>query len=332
MSYMKMEPVEKILIIRTDRLGDVILTLPLAQAVKEKFSDVFVGFLARNYTAPVIEMSPFVDEILSIEDEALLSKLRNYDAAILVHPTPRDAFLLWRAKIPMRIGTAYRAYSFLFTHRIREHRKDCRHHELTYNLHLLRPLGIDSEWLSPKITIPRNAIENAHAIVQSNSLSEEKFIAVHPGSMGSSLKWSVTRFAELAKILFEKNIPFIVTAGQNEKMSAMYVAGKNGIVISDIDIKTLAALYSMALAIVASNTGTLHLADAVGTKVFSVYPVLKTMSSARWAPANFPDGIITPDMKPCTACSKRCPHYPCPDKVTAEQVFDKINSIFGYKI
>jgi len=87
--------IRNILLVRTDRIGDVILTLPMAQAIRENFADAKVGFLARQYTAPILEISTYIDEILLRETPELAQKLREYDAAILVHPTPKDALALW---------------------------------------------------------------------------------------------------------------------------------------------------------------------------------------------------------------------------------------------
>ena len=318
--------VERILIVRTDRLGDVVLSLPLACAIKQKFPDAEIGFLCRKYTEPVVSMSRDVDEIFVVEDENLREKISRYDVAVLVHPVLRDAVLLWRAGIPVRIGTAYRGYSFLFTHRVAEHRKDCRFSEAAYNLHLLRPLGIDVDFVPILLVPPDDAAAKVERILTKRGFFKNKFIAIHPGSGGSSLSWSAQRFAELANILSRKDVPFVITAGDGEYELARYVAGSDERrIFEKLDIKSLAALYSMSAALIAPNTGTLHLADAVGTKTFSVYPLLRTMSLPRWSPINFKNGILLPQKdKVCKKCSKRCEIYPCPDQIAAEDMISHI--------
>ncbi len=313
----------KVLLVRTDRLGDVILSLPLAEAVKMRFPNSYVGFLCQKYTQPVVEMSDYVDDVITVDCDNLLQRISEFDVAVLIHPTPRDAILLWRAGIEIRIGTSYRLYSFLLTHRVAEHRKDCRYHELTYNLHLLRPLGIDVEWLPPKLRVPDDAKGNAQKLIRSLGLDGEKFLAIHPGSSGSSLAWSRDRFEKFARLLEVKNIPFIVTAGPGELDLARSVAG-GGAVVSDVDLKTLAGIYSFSSAVIAPNTGTLHLADAVGTKAFSSFPMLRTMSPRRWAPANFRKGAITPENRICKKCSRKCHLFPCPDLITPELMLERI--------
>ncbi len=320
---------KKVLVVRTDRLGDVVLTLPVAQALKEHLPGAEIGFLARDYTLPVLEMSPAVDIPLSIEAESAAERIKEFDAAILAHPTPKDALALRRAKIPIRIGTKYRAYSFLFTHRVAEHRKPCLHHEITYNLHLLRPLGIDVEWLVPVLVPPADACEQAFAVARRYGLAEGEFVAVHPGSGGSSLSWSADKFRAFVGALFRRGIPCAVTAGPGEEALAEYVSAGRAPIIEGLGLKVLAAFYKLSAAVVAPNTGTLHLADAVGTKAFGIYPVLRTMSPARWHPARNPGGAIVPNVPRCKRCSPKCPHFPCVDLIDPGDVAERVAEAIG---
>ncbi|HIO11737.1 MAG TPA: ADP-heptose--LPS heptosyltransferase, partial [Deltaproteobacteria bacterium] len=122
-------PPERFLLIRTDRIGDTVLTLPAVTALRKKFPAAFIAFLAQPYTAPLIEQYEGIDLLLSYEPEGrhrgwkgvlkLSHQLRelNFDAAILFYPRPELAFALLKAKIPLRIGTGYRWYSFLLNRR-----------------------------------------------------------------------------------------------------------------------------------------------------------------------------------------------------------------------
>ena len=84
---------KNILLVRTDRIGDVVLSLPCVVFLKRAIPGVKVTFLAREYTAPLVRMSPDVDDVLADDttDSArrLATKLRSsrFDAAVLLHPT-----------------------------------------------------------------------------------------------------------------------------------------------------------------------------------------------------------------------------------------------------
>ena len=315
---------KSLLIVRTDRIGDVILTLPVAQAAKKHLPGIKVGFLCRNYTKPVVEMSPAVDEALTIEEEDINSKLSVWDAAILVHPTLSDAWRLYRARIPVRIGTAYRFYSFLLNRKVFEHRKYSVNHEITYNLHLLRPLGISVEWLEPELIVPDDALSEARKILSRADVEPEEFVAIHPGSGGSALNWGTENFRSLAEILKKDGIKYVVTAGPGELELAQFVAGGKTNVIFNQPVQIVAGIYKLSRAFVGPSTGMLHLADAVGTPAFGIYPVLRVTSATRWGPAHNKAGWISPDLPPCKKCKKSCRYYPCTNLVSPLEVYRRI--------
>ena len=129
-----------VLISRTDRLGDLVLTIPLATSLKMKSRRLRVAFLVRKYQTPLLFNHPDVDEIL-LFDENFETKLGGFDVFIDVFPRFETALKAFRARIPVRIGTAYRLWSFLYNRRVRVHRRPSVLHEYEYNFKLIEPLG-----------------------------------------------------------------------------------------------------------------------------------------------------------------------------------------------
>src|SRR3972149_8448393 len=134
----------RFLIVRTDRIGDVILTLPMARALKLRRPDAHVAVLIRSYTAELARADRNVDEIIALDGgrpswTGTIARLREaqFDVVFHTHPMARLAFIALLAGIPVRVGTGFRWYSFLFNRRVYEHRKDAARHELEYNLNLL---------------------------------------------------------------------------------------------------------------------------------------------------------------------------------------------------
>ncbi len=138
---------QNILVVRTDRIGDVILTLPTVEALKSNFPNAHVTMLVNSYTSILVE--DIAGTLLYDRDGKprpffeMLREIRNahFDAVVIAYPRFRIALLLRLAGIPVRIGTGYRWYSFLFNKRIYEHRKTVEKHEAEYNLSLLKGLG-----------------------------------------------------------------------------------------------------------------------------------------------------------------------------------------------
>jgi len=147
---MNIEP-KNILIVRTDRIGDLVLTLPLAGLIKKQFPNSKVSFLVRDYTKNIVNNHPFIDEVLvfkevngnsSLFSNINLIKQKNFDSCIVVYPRFKISLIVFLSRVKNRIGTGFRWYSFLFNQKVYEHRKNAERHELEYNINLLEKLGI----------------------------------------------------------------------------------------------------------------------------------------------------------------------------------------------
>src|SRR5580765_494799 len=100
---------DRILVVRTDRLGDVLLTTPVSTALRQAFPKAKITWLVRSYAAPLLENNPDVDSMIidrggSTGELVAQLKKEHFDAAIVAYPRWRIAWALWRAGIPVRIG------------------------------------------------------------------------------------------------------------------------------------------------------------------------------------------------------------------------------------
>ena len=335
----------RILVVRTDRLGDVILTLPMLALLRARYPDAWLGMLLSRYTGEIVRNHPAVNVFLWNDDagkprpsSALIAEIRaqRFDTVFLVHPTPRLAWIMMRAGIPQRIGTGYRYYSVLMTHRVFEHRKDAKHHELEYNLRLLGALdpAIRVEGVKPDfgLRLQPEAVTHIAALLASKGLGEnEVFAVIHPGSGGSARDWPLDRFGALgARLAKDGGLRILVTGGAGETAAVNTVAHASGpravSLAGMLSLPELAALYARAAVVVANSTGPLHLAAALGTPVVGIYPQLTPMSPARWGPYTDTKRVLVPDEPAdCRSCrnGERCV---CIDSITIDQVYDAASS------
>ncbi len=142
---------KRILISRTDNLGDVILTLPMAGILKKEIPDCYILFLGKAYTKPLIDACEFVDEFLDWDEIRGMrdpgSGIRDVNVIIHVFPDKEIQKLAKKVGIPMRIGTSHRWYSWLYCNKLIHYsRKNSNLHEAQLNLKLLEPLGITKEY------------------------------------------------------------------------------------------------------------------------------------------------------------------------------------------
>jgi heptosyltransferase-2 len=310
--------VKRILIVRTDRLGDVVLTLPLLPALRRCFPDAFIAMLLKEYTGEIVEGNPFVDEIIWYDKGGMsvpfrkmckLLRGRSFDAAVIVYPRFRLACLMMCAGIPLRIGTGYRYYSFLLNRRVYEHRKDAAKHELEYNFGLLRELGCTTrERPEFFIDIPETARLRVAEILR--QASGKKVVVIHPGSGGSAREWPAEFFGSLALTLASRgDIAIFVTGSGSDAakvhqvvaLSAHQAVSLCGI----LNVKELAALLRKASLFISNSTGPIHIAAAMGTPVIGLYPQHTAMSARRWGPWADRKRVLVPQKSPqCSDCTK----------------------------
>ena len=283
----------KILIVRTDRLGDAVLTTPVACALKKKYTDSRIVFWARDYTKDVIEQCTCVDHVITFPNTmnpfavAQNLKKEEFDIAILVHPEFRLALALFLANIRLRIGTGYRIYSFLLNKKRYEHRKYSTKHEVEYNLNLLKILGIEENNPEFSFTIPEPAIQSISELINNMGLNQKNRItAVHPGSGGSAPGWSADNFAALSDMLTDSGNKVIITGGNEDRKTVDEVLAK--CVTKPLSLPRILSMTELMAFLeridlfVSNSTGPLHLARALGTNVMGMYPPLVTATATRW--------------------------------------------------
>ena len=119
---------KRIIISRTDNLGDVILTLPMAGILKQEMPGCYIIFLGKAYTRPLIDACKFVDQFLDVENlssipvrqAGSISSFIALKADVILHvfPVKEIQKLAKLAKIPVRIGTSHRWYSWIYCNKL----------------------------------------------------------------------------------------------------------------------------------------------------------------------------------------------------------------------
>jgi len=326
----------RILVVRTDRIGDVLLSTPVLEALRKKYPQAYLAMLVSQVTREVVEGNPYLNEILVDEGEkasrlAQWLKAKKFNAAILLHPTPRLAWALSRAKIPIRIGTGYRGYSFLFTKRVYEHRQTAKRHELEYNLTLAEALGAPLKDPEPKIFLSlENRAWTEDRLKKAGVKEGEKLVGIHPGSGGTARDWRPERFGELGeRIQRELGAKVVVTGVKGERKLAEAVASKMSqspvIIIGETSLKQLTAILEKESVFVSNSTGPMHLAAAVGTKVVAMIPPIRACSPRRWGPWGKGHKVILPRVPECRKCIEtKCRYCDCMDMITVDEVFTAV--------
>jgi lipopolysaccharide heptosyltransferase II len=337
---------KNILLVRTDRIGDVILSLPMLPLLRRRFPRARISVLVRRYTQELVENHSCVDEALVYENEDSVVSLwrtlkrlreRKFDLAIIPYPRFRSTLLTFLAGIRLRIGTGYRWYSFLLNKKVYEHRKDAKRHEVEYNLNLLRSLGIETDGTPQfEFTIPSSKTEFVDAFLADNLLSAEgRFAVLHPGSGGSARDWRAENFSRLGDMIYAQlGMKVLVSGGNAEKTLVHKVVDgmktRPIAIVGKFSLMELGALLRRAKVFVSNSTGPMHLAAIVGTPVVAFFPPIVQCSPVRWGPYTRTKKVFLADNKTCTLClGSPCRSNVCMDQITVEDVLLAIKQLLN---
>ena len=328
-------------IFRTDRIGDLVLTLPMAEAIRRHDPSARITFCVQEYTAGLAALCPHIDDLLRVgdrdlprhaEDFAAALRALRIDTAVFAYPRPRLAMAARRADIPVRVGTAYRWYAALFSHRVREHRKHATLHERDYNLNLLRALSISvPEGLRPALSIPDELRRRAEAVLGGAGIDPSaRYVVVHPGSGGSAKDWPAASFARLGRELTRRapELQLLITGTEAER--ALVDEVRDGTetgartLAETVPLEVLAAILSRAALCVANSTGPLHIAAATGTPALGLYPFETVCHPRRWGPLGERALALTPERDTtCAACAAgSCARHDVMSRISVEQAAD----------
>lgn len=333
---------ERILLIRTDRIGDVVLTLPAVSAIHHRFPRTFIAFLAGSDTVPLVENHAHIDQILTYDPKGphrglsghlqLARELKSlhFDTAILFHPRLELSTALAWAGIPKRIGTGYRWYSFLFTHRIREHRRQCRRHEADYNMGLLAPLIPSPPTPRFHFRLRPNLLQWREATLR-NLRTGPDYSILHPGSGGSAANLTVDQYRAILRFLLRETVwPVFLTGTSSERRLAERVAegtpeGRVLNMAGRFSLDELMVLLRGARLLVTTSTGPLHIANALNTPVLAFFCPALPQTPRRWGPYNQQEWVVVPESETPPRCRiSRCPLGGCLQSVSERQIVQRL--------
>ena len=322
----------KILLVRTDRIGDVILTTPAVSALREKYSLASISFLASSYAAGVLENNTALDEIIT--EKGFFETLRElrrgeFDIAVLFFVDRKAALLAFLAGIPVRLGPASKIWSVLLNRRVRQRRSRIEKHEADYNLDLVKELGADPAPRAPVLNLAPADLAAAEKALSGLGLAKEDLVvALHPGSGGSALNWPKENFAALAdRLLGEFPVKVLLTGSPAEtpllEDIASRMTGKPCILREPLTLPRFAGLISRCGLFIANSTGPLHIASALRVPTLSFFPPIKPCSPVRWGPyGRGVNKVLTPAGPACARCEReKCARYTCMREITVDAAF-----------
>ena len=324
-----------IMLVRPDGIGDEILSIPVATELRKQMPDAHLSFLSSDHAATVLEHHPDIDRVLTITKKERMGELislfrSNADAAIFLKPFRRLITAAWLARVPYRVGTGYRWYSFLLNRRVYEHRSDFSRHESTYNVRLLQGLGLSHSNITPPMLVV-TAEEQAWARGYLGSRKSFR-VLVHPGGY-SNRPWKFLHFRDVILQLNGEGHEVLLTGSTAEHNLFMLETGikkwPEGVrnLMGKLSIRQLMAVIKECNVLVSLSTGPMHIAAALGIPTVSIFDPRQSSSPVRWKPLGA-GVILRPDVPTCERCNyNKCTYWDCMDRITAGVVKEKTNQV-----
>lgn len=329
---------KRIVISRTDSIGDVMLTLPICAWIKAKFPSAHIVFLGKGYTKPVVTAYQKVDEYIdwaAIEKENPSEQLRsiealNADVIVHVFPNKQIAKLAKRAKIAVRVGTSHRGFHLLScNYRLNFTRKNSEFHEAQLNHELLRPFGLHqlptldeinrtTQFFSPYPVDLPDSISKALKSAENSTI-------LHPKSQGSAREWPMEHYLALTELLLQQGHTVFFTGTAKEGALFRASLPKHERVIDttgELSLEQLMVLIKSATNLVACSTGPLHIAGYSEIRAIGLFSPRRPIHPGRWRAIGTNVRILTfNDDCPTCAKGKDCD---CITHISPERVMEQI--------
>lgn len=351
----------RILVVRPDRLGDVILSTPVFEVIKRHYPDAHLTLMVRDTVAPVVRGLPSIDDVIIYDPDKrhsgfggflrLIEDVRKggFRISVILQGNLKIASAMFFANIRYRVGPLSKLYSYFFFNRgIRQHRSQVEMHETDYNLQLLRRLGIrvSSRRVPLRVSIADKSRADARAwLLEKGWDPKQPLVVVHPGMGGSALNWPESHYIEFVRTLLKEGRQVLLTGGPTEvsllgrigealgplKEKAMFYANNEPVGGVGATLEFFAGLISHASLMVAPSTGPLHVAVALERPVLTFYPPIRVQSAIRWGPYLKDESrasVLVPDVycgQDFKCLGNLCNYFPCMKSLTVTQALDQAN-------
>ena len=339
---------ERILIFNVNWLGDVLFSTAVIRNIRRNFPDSFIACIIPARCCQVLKGNPNLDEIIIFDEKdrhkgplgllnfAARLKERKFDLVFLLHRSFTRALLVRMAGIPQRIGYNVKRRGFLLTKRILQSHPDTMH-RIDYYLNIIEQSGLKVEDRYPEFFIDELDREFVEKFLEKKSVRKGDYLIVlNPGGNWPQKRWPQEYWAELAdRLIKEFNAKVVITGSYNDRSRVDSIVGamreKPVLACDLLNLKQLAALAEKTDIFITADTGPMHIANAVGTKL--IIALFGPTSPALTGPVPDKNVII---MQKGVGCKIPCYVTECPDNrcmkaITVEDVMERVKqAIIGF--
>ena len=345
--------VRRVLLIRLDNLGDVLVTTPAIHAVRQSLPRAHLTLLASPVGAQAGRLNPDLDDVIVYEaawmdpwhklpqdsgrEEAMIRRLREgrFDGAIIFGSFRQSAlpaaYLCYLADIPLRVAASIDGPGSLLTSRHKHPERMM--HEVERGLDLVGAIGLTTDERDLVLRVPDAARARLAERLAASGVASRPLIVVHPGCSMPARTYPWEMFAQVADGLGERlGATVVLTGAGSERELVTQIRGamrRDALALAgELPFEEFCALIEAADLTVTNNTGPMHIAAAVKTPVVALFAL--TNPPEQWGPWRVPHRQLYHDV-PCRICYSRvCPYgHECLRLVTPDMVVEAAGKLLA---
>ncbi len=325
----------KVLLIRLDKIGDLISTLCVDQipAMNDYEAEWAIakglGFIP-EHAFPRRYFSEWTKNKSSLKAFMAFLQKQQPDIAVSFQAPWWVNYALWKNRVPVRAGVRSQWHSYLFLNRgLRQKRSEALRHEADYNRELLEyALQAKPEKTTPVLKL--KARDNPGLLLR-HGLQAKNYIVVHPGMAGSALNWPIHNYIDyIEKVIAAKEKVVLTGTGTDEPwlkdIKTRFDKEPQVLCLQNkLTPPELLTILEKAKWLVAPSTGVAHMAASLGTPVVGIYSPIRVQHPRRWAMRGENVFVLVPQV-PCPAKFKclgeKCTYYNCMETIKPKQVLE----------
>ncbi|HGJ66844.1 TPA: glycosyltransferase family 9 protein [bacterium] len=340
--------IERILIIRTDGIGDVLNSTPAISALRQTYQNAHISIVVKPHGAEILSNNPDIDEIIvynpKTDDKGLIGKIKflkrlglgNYDATIVLHNSSMGNLMAYASRAKIRIGrkSESKGFSNTLTHWVNNHDPKGTKHEIDRNIDIVNLLNVKSVSKQLKFYLTDGEKEYAERFLHDHAFADEKkaenpifhLVGMHPGGSSYDKLWTPDGFIEIAdRLVGEFNARIMLFGGPNEVKLVQNITDNITypiITAFGVSLRQFASLLNRCSLFICNDSGPMHIASALNIPTIAIFG---PTDYVRWRPNNKKSLVVRKEMDcwPCSAhkCKK---NYECTKTLPVSQVWDAI--------
>jgi len=280
--------VHRFLISRLSALGDTICSLPAAVALKRGFPDCHVTWVVDPRFSDIVECCGAVDEVVQVKFSVKSIPVfsQKFDAALDLQGLFKSGMCIARAKADRKVGYHWRREgSWLFSQRVLPDPSSL--HIVDQYVDVAREVGGKMDRAEFMLTPKPEDIESIREKLAKSDVAKP-FVAINAGAGWASKRWVPAYFAEVIDTLADRGYASVLIGG---KASGDVFAAQEVIsacksvpaaLLGNTTVRELVALVDLCAAHLGGDTGSTHLAAALGTPAIGIYSITKPFSMCCW--------------------------------------------------